>query len=55
MLEFGSGKEIKPGFGVFGAKDVEIHFYLLVGAFCLSVGLGVVGSGKFDVILEESG
>ena len=55
MLKFGSGEEIKPGFGVVGTKDAEIRFYLLVGALSLSVSLGVVGSGKFDIVLEESG
>ena len=55
MLKFGSGEEVKPGFGVVGAKDAEVRFYFLIGAFHLSVSLGVVGSGEFDVILEESG
>ena len=55
MLKFGSGEEVKPGFGVVGAKDVEVHLYFLVGAFCLSVSLGVVGSGESDVISEEPG
>ena len=55
MLEFGGGKEVKPVLGVVGTKDTEIGFNLLVGAFCLSIRLGVVGSGKFDIVLEESG
>ena len=55
MLEFGCGKEIQPGFGVVGTKDAEICLNFLVGAFCLSVSLGVIGSGEFDVVLEESG
>ena len=55
VLEFGGGKEVKPGFGVVGAKDAEVRFYFLIGALRLSVSLGVVGSGESDVILEESG
>ena len=54
MLKFGGGEEIKPGLGAVGTEDVEIRFYLLVGAFSLSVCLGVVGSGEFDIVLKES-
>ena len=55
VLKFGSGEEVKPGFGVVGTKDAEVCFYFLIGAFRLSISLGVVGSGESDVILEESG
>ena len=55
MLKFGGGEEVKPGFGVVGAKDVEVCLYFLIGAFRLSVSLGVVGSGESNVVLEESG
>ena len=55
MLKFGGGEEIKPGFGVVGAEDAEVRLYFLVGAFCLSISLGVVGSGEPDVISEEPG
>ena len=55
VLKFGGGKEVKSRFGVVGAKDTKICFYFLVGAFRLSVSLGVVGSGESDVVLEESG
>ena len=55
MLKFGSGEEVKPGVGVVSTKDAEVHFYFLIGAFRLSVSLGVVGSGEFDIVLEESG
>ena len=55
MLKFDSRKEIKPGFRVVGAKDAKIRFYLLIGAFRLSISLRVVGSGEFDIVLEESG
>ena len=55
MLEFRSGEEIKPAFGVIGTKDAKICFYFLIGVFCLSVSLGVIGSGQFNVILKEPG
>ena len=55
MLEFCGGEEVKPAFGVIGAKDAKICFYFLVGAFCLSISLGVIGSGQFNVILKEPG
>ena len=55
VLKFGSRKEIKPGFRVVGAEDAKICFYLLIGAFRLSICLGVIGSGEFDIVLEESG
>ena len=55
MLKFGGGEEVKPSFGVVGAKDVEVRLYFLVGAFRLSVRLGVVGSGESDVVSEKPG
>ena len=55
MLKFSGREEIKPGLGIVGAKDAEIRFYFLVGVFRLSISLGVVGSGEFDVVPEESG
>ena len=54
VLKFSSGEEVQPSFGVVGAEDAEICFYLLVSAFCLSICLRVVGGREFDVILEES-
>ena len=55
VLEFGSREEIQPGSRVVGAKDTEICFYFLVGAFGLSIGLRVIRCGEFDIVLEESG
>ena len=55
MLKFGGRKEIKPGFRVVGTEDTKICFYFLIGVFRLSISLRVVGSGEFDIILEESG
>ena len=55
MLEFSGGKKISPRLGIVGAKDPKVGFDLLVGAFGLSVSLGVVSSGESNVIMEESG
>ena len=55
VLKFGSREELKPGSRVVGAKDAEISFYFLVGAFGLSIGLRVIRGGEFDIVLEESG
>ena len=55
MLEFGSREEIKPTFGVVSTKDAKVGFDFLIGAFSLTIGLGVICRGEFDVILEESG
>ena len=55
VLEFSGGKKISPRLGIVGAKDPKVGFDFLVGAFGLSVSLGVVSSGKADVIMEESG
>ena len=55
VLEFGGREEVEPTFGVVGAEDMEICLDFLVGVLRLSVGLRVVGCGKFDVVLEESG
>ena len=54
MLKFSEREEVKPVLGVVGAKDAEIRFNLLIGAFCLSIGLGVIGCGMLDIILEKS-
>ena len=54
-MKFGGREVIKPGFRVVGTKDAKIHFYLLIGAFRLSISLRVIGSGEFDIVLEESG
>ena len=36
------------------AEDAEVGFNFLVNPLCLPIGLRVVGSGEFDVVLEES-
>ena len=55
MLEFGGREEIKPAFGVVRTKDAKVDFNFLIGAFGLTVGLGVICRGEFDVVQEESG
>ena len=55
MLKLGSREEIKPIFGVVSTEDPKVCVDFLIGMFCLSVCLGVVGSGEFDIILKESG
>ena len=55
VLKFGSREEINPVSRVVRAKDAKICFYLLIGAFRLSIRLRMVSGGEFDVILEESG
>ena len=53
MLEFGSREEVWPTSGIIGIEYLKIGFDFLVGSFCLSVGLWVVGSGESDIIFEE--
>ena len=55
MLKFSSRNEVEPGFRIVGAEDVEICFNFLIGVFSLPMSLRVVGSGEFDIVLEESG
>ena len=54
MMELSSGKEVSPFLWIAGTEDMEISFDLLVGSFGLSICLGVVCGGEFDVILEKT-
>ena len=54
VLEFSGRKEFRPTSGVVGAEDPKTGLDLLIGSLGLSVGLQVVGSGKSDVVFEES-
>ena len=54
MLKFSIRKKICPLVGLVGAGGIKVDFYLLVGAFCLSVSLGVICSGKANIIFKES-
>jgi hypothetical protein len=52
---FGRGEEFRPFMGVVGAEDPKISFYLLIGPFHLTISLGMIRSGKVNIILEDSG
>ena len=54
VLEFSGRKEFQPAPRIVGTEYSKIGFDFLIGLLCLSVGLWVVGSGKFDVTFEES-
>ena len=54
VLEFGSREEFWPALGVVGTKYPKIGFNLLIGPFCLSVGLWVISGGESDIVFEES-
>ena len=51
MDEFCMGDFVTPGTRVGPAEDLKVHFNLLVDTFCFAVRLGVVGSGKREVIV----
>ena len=53
-MKLSGGKEVRPFLRVVDAEDVKICFDLLIGSFCLSICLRVIGSGEFDIIVEES-
>jgi len=52
--EFNVRDLFRPRGRVCAAEDAEISFYFLVNAFGFSVGLGVIGSGKGEVVVENS-
>ena len=54
MVEFGGREVLHPFSRVIGAEDTEIGLEFLIGSFCLSIGLRVVGSGESYVIIEEA-
>ena len=54
MVEFHRGKELYPFGQIVGTKDVEISFEFLIGSLSLSIGLRMVGSGKVNIIPEET-
>ena len=53
MMKLSGGKEIRPFPRVVSTEDAKISFNLLIGSFHLSISLGMISSGEFDVILEE--
>ena len=54
MMKLSSREEVCPFPRVVGTEDAKIRFNLLIGLFCLSIRLGVISGGKFDVKLEEA-
>ena len=54
MVEFSRRKELHPFSWVISAEDAEISLEFLIGSFCLSVGLRMVGSGESYVVVEET-
>ena len=53
-MKLSSGKEVRPFPRVVGTKDTKISFDLLIGSLRLSICLGVVHGGEFDIILEKA-
>ena len=54
MVEFCRGKELYPSSRIVGTKDAEIGFEFLIGSLGLSISLRMVGSGKANIIPEET-
>ena len=53
MSEFSMGDVVSPGSGIVPTEDPKIHFDFLVYSFSFSVQLGMIGSGKGQVVLQE--
>ena len=53
VSEFGKREIFYPGVWVFAARDAEIGFEFLVHSFCLTIGLGVIGSREGIGVLEK--
>ena len=53
VVEFGR-EELYPFGWVVGTEDVEIGFKFLIGSFCLSISLRMIGSGESYIILEKA-
>ena len=51
--KFSVGDFICPRTGVGSAEDLEVHFDLLIDTLCFTVGLGVIDSGKGEIVVEE--
>ena len=54
VVEFGRGKELYPFGQVVGTEDAKVGFELLIGSFCLSIGLRMIGSGESYVVFKEA-
>ena len=53
MMKLSGGKEMCPFPRVVGTEDAKVCFDLLIGLFGLSIHLGVICDGEFDIIVEE--
>ena len=53
VSEFCVRNVIGPRYGVISAKDLKISFDFLVYSFSLSIGLGMVGSGKGKIVFQK--
>ena len=54
MGEFGVRDLFGPRGRVCATEDAEVGLYFLVNTFGFSVGLWMVGSGKGEVVIENS-
>jgi len=52
--KFGMGNLFGPRGRVCATEDVEVSFHFLVNVFSFSIGLRVVGSGKGEIVVENS-
>ena len=52
--EFCVGDFVSPETGVGPIEDPKVCFDLLVYMFCFAIGLGVIGGGQGEVVIEES-
>ena len=54
MMKLSGGEEVRPFPRVIGTEYAKIGLDFLIGSLCLSICLGVICGGEFDVILEEA-
>ena len=54
MVKLSGREEVSPFLRIVGAEDAKICFNFLIGLLSLSICLGVICSGEFDIILEKS-
>ena len=54
MMKLSGGEEVCPFPRVIGTEYAKIGFNFLIGSLRLSISLGVVCGGEFDVVLEEA-
>ena len=54
VVELSRGKELYPFGRVVGTEDVEIGFEFLICSLCLSISLGMIGSGELYIVFKEA-